>query len=229
MTGFDKKSEAPVSGGKEEPLPCKQRIGIMGGTFDPIHIGHLILGECAYEEFGLDKVLFMPSGNPPHKKDASGRASNEHRQKMTSLAIASNPHFELSLIEMEREGYIYTNETLRILKKEHPDTEYYFIMGADSLFQFHEWRSPQIIADLAVLAVAVRDNVSDEAFDHRIAQMEEMYHARILKMSVPNIDVSSTGIREAIAGGKSCRYFLPDRVMDYIQDNGLYMPAERTD
>ena len=201
----------------------------MGGTFDPIHIGHLILGECAYEEFGLDKVLFMPSGNPPHKKETSDRASNEHRTAMTSLAIASNPHFELSVLEMEREGYIYTNETLRILKEAHPDTEYYFIMGADSLFQFHEWRSPEIIAELAVLCVAVRDNVTDEKLDERIVWVEEMYHARILKMSVPNIDVSSTGIRRALAGRKSCRYFLPDCVIDYIQENGLYLPAERTD
>ena len=211
-----------VKTGKEDALADLKRIGIMGGTFDPIHLGHLILGECAYNEFGLDKVLFMPSGNPPHKKDASGRASNEHRQKMTELAIANNPHFELSLLEMEREGYIYTNETLRILKKAHPDTEYYFIMGADSLFQFHEWRSPQIIADLAVLAVAVRDNVSDEALDLRIRQVEEMYHARILKMSVPNIDISSTAIRKAIADEKSCRYYVPDSVLEYMENNRLY-------
>ena len=117
-----------------------KKIGIMGGTFDPIHMGHLILGEKAYEQLGLDKVLFMPCGNPPHKRNRKGRATDEQRAKMVRLAIEDNPHFELSLIEMHEEGYTYTYRTLEQLNVENPDTEYYFIIGADSLYNFDTWR-----------------------------------------------------------------------------------------
>ena len=109
-----------------------KKIGIMGGTFDPIHMGHLILGEKAYEQLELDKVLFMPCGNPPHKRNRKGRATDEQRAEMVRLAIEDNPHFELSLIEMHEEGYTYTYRTLEQLNVENPDTEYYFIIGADS-------------------------------------------------------------------------------------------------
>ena len=124
-------------------MECKRkRIGIMGGTFDPIHMGHLILGEKAYEQFSLDQVLFMPAGNPPHKRNRAGRASDEQRVEMVRRAINGNPHFALSLIEMNEEGYTYTYRTLENLKKEHPDTDYYFIIGADSLFSFETWMEP---------------------------------------------------------------------------------------
>ena len=113
----------------------RRRVGIMGGTFDPIHIGHLILGESAWQQFCLEKVLFMPSGNPPHKRVRDG-ASNWQRVEMVRLAIRSNPHFELSLEEMHEQGYVYTKETLRRLRKQHPDTDYYFILGADSVLTF---------------------------------------------------------------------------------------------
>ena len=108
----------------------------MGGTFDPIHMGHLILGEQSYEQLKLDKVLFMPAGNPPHKKNRIGRASDEQRVDMVRLAISDNPHFELSLAEMNETGYTYTYRTLEELKESNPDTDYYFIIGADSLFAF---------------------------------------------------------------------------------------------
>ena len=110
----------------------RKKIGIMGGTFDPIHMGHLILGEQSYEQFQLDKVLFMPSGNPPHKRDRAGRASDNQRVDMVRLAIEDNPHFELSLAEMHETGYTYTYRTLEELKEYNPDTDYYFIIGADS-------------------------------------------------------------------------------------------------
>ena len=116
----------------------RKKIGIMGGTFDPIHIGHLILGEIAYEQFQLDKVLFMPAGNPPHKKNRKDGASNQQRVEMVKRAIASNPHFELSLVEMDKTTYTYTYKTLEELKKQNPDTDYYFILGADSLYDFEE-------------------------------------------------------------------------------------------
>lgn len=193
----------------------------MGGTFDPIHIGHLILGESALVQFSLEKVLFMPSGNPPHKKNRDG-ASNEERVEMIRLAIASNPSFELSLEEMHEEGYVYTKETLRRLRMRHPDTDYYFIMGADSLLTFDTWRGPQEICDQCILTAAVRDSMDMETLDQAIARLKEKYHADIRKLESPNLDISSHNIRAWYAEGRSIRYYVPDAVLDYIHKKDVY-------
>lgn len=144
----------------------RKKIGIMGGTFDPIHVGHLILGEKAYEQLGLDKILFMPAGNPPHKRNRKGRASDEQRVEMVNLAIQGNPHFELSLIEMNAEGFTYTYCTLETLKKQNPDTDYYFIIGADSLYNFATWMEPARICQACTIVVATRDHVPVNHFVH---------------------------------------------------------------
>ena len=200
----------------------RKRIGIMGGTFDPIHVGHLILGESAYEQFQLDQVLFMPSGNPPHKKNRANGASNEQRVEMVRLAILGNSHFALSLEEMHENGYIYTSRTLQRLNRDHPDTDYYFIMGADSLLQFDSWREPQKICDRCHLVAAVRNNLSEEGLDEAIVHVKDTYHARISKLSTPNIDISSHEIRQWIAQGRSCRYYLTEEVRSFILQEGLY-------
>ncbi len=200
----------------------KKRIGIMGGTFDPIHIGHLILGEAAYEQFSLDKVLFMPSGNPPHKTDRQG-ASNEDRVNMVSLAIEGNPHFELSLEEMHQLGYIYTSKTLGRLCAANPDSEYYFIMGADSLYAFDTWRDPDVICQHAVLVAAVRDHLPTDKLDQKIEEVSRRYHGDIRKLQTLNIDISSQTIRRWVKERKSCRYYLSNAVIDYIQAHKLYI------
>ncbi len=120
------------------------KIGIMGGTFNPIHFAHLILAESAYEELNLDKILFMPSKKPPHKLNESIE-SDEHRIQMIQLAIKSNPHFDLSCVELEREGITYTADTLEELNRNYPQDEFYFIIGADSLFQIEDWWHPEQI------------------------------------------------------------------------------------
>ena len=199
----------------------RRKVGIMGGTFDPIHIGHLILGESAWEQFGLEKVLFMPSGNPPHKTDRHG-ATNEQRVEMVRRAIASNDHFELSLEEMHEQGYVYTKETLKRLHSEHPDTDYYFIMGADSVLSFHMWNGPQEICDQCILVAAVRDQMPAEELDDQILKLKEMYHADIRKLESPNLDISSHTIRERCMRGESIRYYVPDVVRLYIQDEEIY-------
>ena len=199
----------------------RRKVGIMGGTFDPIHIGHLILGESAWEQFGLEKVLFMPSGNPPHKTDRHG-ATNEQRVEMVRRAIASNDHFELSLEEMHEQGYVYTKETLKRLHSEHPDTDYYFIMGADSVLSFHMWNGPQEICDQCILVAAVRDQMPAEELDAQILKLKEMYHADIRKLESPNLDISSHTIRERCMRGESIRYYVPDVVRLYIQDEEIY-------
>lgn len=148
----------------------------MGGTFDPIHMGHLILGEQSYEQFQLDKVLFMPSGNPPHKRDRAGRASDNQRVDMVRLAIEDNPHFELSLAEMHETGYTYTYRTLEELKEYNPDTDYYFIIGADSLFAFDEWMEPERICRACTLVVAVRDHASYAELNREIQRLSARYN-----------------------------------------------------
>ena len=194
----------------------------MGGTFDPIHIGHLILGENAWHQFGLEKVLFMPSANPPHKPNRIGRADIQERVDMVRGAIADNPHFELSLEEAFREDYCYTSETLQEMTVKHPDTEYYFIMGADSLFQFEHWKGPEEICRLATLVVAVRDHVSEEKLDAQILHLKEILGARIEKLDTPNIDISSETLRSWIASGHSLRYYVPNPVISYIEEQRIY-------
>ena len=206
--------------------PAARRVGIMGGTFDPIHTGHLILGESAWDQFSLDKVLFMPSGNPPHKKLREGRASNEQRVEMVRRAISGNDHFELSLEEMHDEGYTYTRQTLEKLTAANPGTKYFFIMGADSLLAFDTWRNPEIISRLCVLVAAVRDHLSDSALDDAIESARRKYGADIRKLTTPNIDISSSRIREWISQGKSCRYYLPDGVIDYIREQNIYRTSD---
>ena len=183
-----------------------KKIGIMGGTFDPIHMGHLILGEKAYEQLGLDKVLFMPCGNPPHKQNRKGRATDAQRTEMVRLAISDNPHFELSLMEMHEEGYTYTYRTLEQLNKENPDTEYYFIIGADSLFSFDTWREPGRICQEAVLVVATRDHTPVGDLDRQMALMSEKYKGTFVRLDTMNIDVSSELLRSWHRNGQSLRY-----------------------
>ena len=204
----------------------KKRIGIMGGTFDTIHIGHLILGETAYHQFHLDNVLFMPAGNPPHKQDRENRATDSQRVEMVRLAIASNPHFTLSMEEMHREGYSYTYRTLERLKKRYPDTEYYFILGADSLYTFDEWKEPARILGACTILVGTRNHTSDEKLDRVIEHLEEKYHGQIEKLESLNIDISSKMIRSWIEKGRSLAYYVPDQVIEYIQKNNIYKDCD---
>ena len=208
------------------PEKKRRKVGIMGGPFDPIHIGHLILGENAFQQFGLDYVLFMPSGNPPHKRNRPGRASTQERVDMVKLAIADNPHFVLSLAETHEDGYTYTKETLERMTREHPDTDYYFIMGADSLFSFETWKEPQAICDLCTLLVAVRNDVGMELLDSKISDLKEKFGGHILKLDAPNIEISSGAMRKHIFQQRSLRYYMPETVAEYIEEKQLYRECE---
>ena len=204
-------------------MECKRkRIGIMGGTFDPIHMGHLILGEKAYEQFSLDQVLFMPAGNPPHKRNRAGRASDEQRVEMVRRAINGNPHFALSLIEMNEEGYTYTYRTLENLKKEHPDTDYYFIIGADSLFSFETWMEARRICQACTLVVAVRNHMPTTKLCMEVERLTNKYQGCFLLLDMMNIDVSSQLLRQWCREDKSLRYYVPDSVISYIEENHIY-------
>ena len=199
-----------------------RKIGIIGRTFDPNHIGHLILGEAAYEQFGLDEVWFMPAGNPPHKRNRIGRASDEQRVEMVRRAISSNPHFVLSLEEMNEDGYSYTYRTLERLNAQYTRSEFYFIIGADSLFDFDTWREPQRIADACKIVVATRNQISPEVFESVLNQRREQFHGSFLKLDTPNLDISSQTIRSWIKEHQTVRYYLPESVRNYIIDHRIY-------
>lgn len=200
----------------------KKKIGIMGGTFDPIHIGHLILGEKAYGQLGLEKVLFMPSGNPPHKQSRPGRATDTQRVEMVRRAIRDNPHFELSLAEMHAEGYSYTYRTLERMNREHADEEYYFIIGADSLFTFEQWKEPGRICRNCKIVIAVRDHVPAKTLSQEMKRISEKYQGEFIRLDTLNIDISSAYIRDQISSGETIRYYVPAPVMEYIYQNQIY-------
>lgn len=204
----------------------RKKIGIMGGTFDPVHVGHLILGEKAYEQLGLDRVWFMPSGNPPHKRNRQDRASNEERISMVQKAIEGNPHFELSLIEMNEDGYTYTYRTLERLKQENPDTDYYFIIGADSLYDFATWKEPARICRACTIVVAARNHVPTLSLDQEMTYLSHQYGGCFIRLDTLNIDISSQLIRQWIQEGKSLRYYVPDPVVSYIREHHIYLAPE---
>jgi nicotinate-nucleotide adenylyltransferase len=199
-----------------------KKIGIMGGTFNPIHYGHLFLAENAYEQIGLDQVLFMPSKNPPHKAKPVA-VSDQQRTDMIRLAIRDNPHFILSTMELHRDGITYTADTLTLLKKEKPDNHYYFIVGADSLFMMQDWYQPQTIFQLCTVVAASRDKIEKEQLEKQALYLKKQFQADILLLDMPTIQISSANIREKTAMGKSVRYYLPEKVVNYITDNRLYL------
>lgn len=199
----------------------KKKIGIMGGTFNPIHIGHLILGQTALEQFQLDKVLFMPTKNPPHKR-YDNIVDDAIRAEMVLIAIKDNPYFELSTFEMDREGITYTADTLTQLTKQNPDEEYYFIVGADSLFYIDRWKDPATIFKLSRLLAAVRGEASNKDMLQKIEELNETFHASVELLNSPNIDISSSEIRERIQNGMDIQYYVMPDVARYIQSNDLY-------
>lgn len=198
------------------------KIGIMGGTFDPIHYGHLMIAENAADQFCLDQVWFIPTGNPPHK-ETSTISDAKYRCDMLKIAISGNPKFSLSLREVEDTEVCYTCRTLTALCQEFPGNQFYFIMGADSLFEFETWRKPEIICAKAKILAAVRDHVNEKALERQIVCLKEKYQAEIYRLNTPNFSISSHNIRARVKEGKSIRYLLPENVRDYIVNKKLYL------
>jgi nicotinate-nucleotide adenylyltransferase len=195
-----------------------RRIGILGGTFDPPHIGHLILAEYAWEALNAAQILFVPAADPPHKDDT--RLAVEHRLAMVERAIADNPHFAISLVDVERPGPHYTVDMIRILQAEYSDAELIFLIGADSLRDLPNWSRPQELIQLCKLAVMRRPDVQVSPDMHKtiLPGLAE----RVIMLETPLVDVSSTDIAARLRAGKSVRYSVPDAALDYIMANGLY-------
>ena len=204
------------------------KIGVLGGTFDPVHIGHLILAEQAVATFGLSKVLFVPSGRPPHK-DVSKITPLPHRLEMLRLAIEGNDMFEISEIECSGAEINYTYITLEKLNGIYGcETELYYIIGADVLHYITKFKNfTRVFASCAIIA-STRPGEYMKRIEHIAGELVRMYNARILLMKFPEIAISSSMIRDKIAGGESARYMLPDPVPGYIAKNGLYDNIEDT-
>ena len=223
-----------------------KKIGLFGGTFDPIHIGHLFLAEAAYDKFGLDRVLFMPNPRPYHREKDNITPLSD-RINMTKLAIEDNDHFEFSDFEIDLKGETYTSRTLEAFHEKYPDAELYFILGGDSLFSIEYWKDPEKIFALAVILSGKRqgqqrgatgilhpdhegglDRARREAentndiLDDKIRDLKDRFNAEIYNLYVPNIEISSSDIKARIRDGMSIKYCTPDKVAGYIYEKGLY-------
>lgn len=204
------------------------KIGIMGGTFDPIHNGHLMLAETAFTQFSLDEIWFMPNGKPPHKQWRTIAADVEDRIAMTRLAIEERAGFKLELYEARREEVSYSYETLNHLTELYPNDSFYFIVGADSLFSIETWVHPEKIFPLCTVLAACRDEIDTKAeMGEQISYLCEKYHADIELLASPLMPVSSHELRKAIASGKSITGYVPKKVEEYILEEGLYGSKDR--
>lgn len=199
-----------------------ERIGIMGGTFNPIHIGHLVVAEDIREKFSLDRVLFIPTGMPPHKPDCEVIAA-EHRYEMVRRAVASNRFFEASRLEVDRSGYTYTVNTLMELKREYGgETVLFFIIGADIVHELTTWKEFRKVFELCEFIAVFRPGFDREAFEAGIKQLINEYGAVIHEADTRLVDVSSSELRERCSRGESIKYLVPDAVEEYIVEKGLY-------
>lgn len=198
-----------------------KKTGIMGGTFNPIHNGHLMLAEKAFQQFSLDEVLFMPCGKPYMKAGQEVQPARI-RAEMTALAIQDKPYFKLSTIEIEQPGNTYTYQTLEQLKKENSDTEYYYIVGADSLFHMTDWKYPERIFSNCCILAAVRDDKAVDDVEEQIRRLEHAYGAAIHLLKTERMDISSSEIRRRAASGESIEKDVPESVRIFIEERKLY-------
>ncbi|MFC5434463.1 nicotinate-nucleotide adenylyltransferase [Microbacterium suwonense] len=187
------------------------RVGVMGGTFDPIHHGHLVAASEVAHSFGLDEVVFVPTGEPWQKQHVS---PSEHRYLMTVIATASNPDFTTSRVDIDRDGPTYTIDTLRDLKRERPDAELFFITGADAVAQILSWRDHDELWDLAHFVAVSRPG--------HVLSTDGLPTANVSQLEVPALSISSTACRERVSDGQPVWYLVPDGVVQYIAKHHLY-------
>lgn len=197
------------------------KIGIMGGTFNPIHQGHLQMADAALKQAKLDQIWFMPSKLPPHKRTMD-ILDEKDRSEMIRLAIRQKKAFVFSDFELQREGITYTAETLRLLQNLHPEHQYYFIMGGDSFFQLETWYLPQEIMKRAVILAVSRDGIKEAEMRKQAGELKRKYQADIQLLHMPKADISSSEIRTRLQRGESVRDLVPEPVREYIIEQGLY-------
>lgn len=196
-----------------------KRYGVMGGTFNPIHMAHLYIAYEAKEKLSLDKVIFMPTGVPPHKLNSDILDSKE-RYNMVKLAIKDYEGFEISEYEIEKQGLSYTYDTLKWINEE--NVQVYFITGADCLLNIEKWKNPEGIFKLCTLVVFNRGGYNQSDVEKQKKYIEGKYNTTIISLDIANIEISSSEIRERINKDKRVDFFIPSSVNQYIKANGLY-------
>jgi len=194
------------------------RVGVLGGTFDPLHLGHLRVAEVARDELTLERVLFVPAANPPHKSGGEVTDARE-RVAMLELVLSAEESFELSTIEIDRGGPSYTIETLDELQRERPETEYWFITGSDAFVEIRTWKEWETLLGRYSFVVHGRPGVS---LDDASRAVPAALHERIVFLRREMLNVSSTEIRRSVRDGHSIRFLVPDAVEGYIRQNRLY-------
>ena len=195
------------------------KIGIMGGTFDPIHYGHLVAAQEAYSYFNLDKVIFMVSGIPPHKNRADILNASQ-RYVMTVMAVSDNEAFEVSDFEVKKNSPSYTVETLEFLKERYPGSELYFITGVDAIAEILTWKEPEKAITLTKFVAATRPGYSLAQFREVMKKIKP--EPKVYELEIPALSISSTDIRDRVKKDKPIRYLLPDKVWRYIYSKGFY-------
>lgn len=199
------------------------KIGIMGGSFNPIHLGHLMMSEYLREELQLDKVLFIPTGKAPHK--SYFEANEWERLKMVQMAVESNDFFEVSDIEVKNEEVSYSVDTLKKLILLYPKAEFYFFLGSDILLDLKGWKRFDELARLCKFACAVRpgfEKVSIEVMKSEISYLKEKFEAEIYIVETPRYEISSTDLRNRLEENKSVKYLIPEKVYSYVKEKNLY-------
>ncbi len=199
----------------------KKRIGIMGGTFDPPHIGHLAMAEQVRQTMALDEIWFVPTGGISYKK-TEGISSPKDRLAMVRLAVAGNENFIVEPVEAESGQNSYTFQTLEYFKERFPDVEFVFLVGADSLDYMDCWREPARIFQNCIVAVVNRKGISEEKLVQKQEELIRRFDAKIERITMPTLDISSTELRERVRHGQSIRYLVKDAVGEYIEAHRLY-------
>ena len=198
-----------------------RKIGVLGGTFNPIHWGHLLLAEWARDTFEFDEVWFIPTGHSYMKADKDV-LPGEERFHMVNLALEGNSFFRCLDLETKRQGCSYSYETLRQLKDMYPDDGFYFIVGADCLFTIENWKCVEQIFQNCTLTAAIRDKTSWKELEDKQKELENKFDCKILLLPFVSMSVSSTEIRQRIKEHKSVKYLVPDKVIKYIEEKGFY-------
>ena len=195
------------------------RIGVLGGTFNPPHLGHLVCAQEAYIQLELERVILIPARQPPHKP-VEEEPGAEHRLELCRLAVEDDPRFEVSELELNRDGPSYTVDTLSLLHSSAPDTDLYLILGGDIAAGLPDWHEPERVLSLATVAVAKRRGTPREVVEQSLGRLRGGERTRFFRM--PRIGVSSTFIRERVRARQSIRYLVPGTVAGYIAEQGLY-------
>ncbi len=202
----------------------RKQIGLFGGTFSPIHYGHLANAEGAREKGKLDEVIFIPAAQNPFKEKTDPR-EREMAYEMLKLATEDNDAFSVSRVELDKPGKSYTVDTVRKIKQDHPEDDFYFIMGTDLLYQVETWKEAQTLLSLVDLLVISRPGNEPEDHKKKARELEERFGTNIRLIEIPGVDIASTRIRNMVSRGESVRYLLPDKVLAYINQHGLYREA----